>query len=151
MTAVGMPDEHRETAVLVWLDAEKPSLGIAGIDRPPTLDQFGAPLIGIGQFGEAVIIAAQKTDPYWSPFAGPAVITAIALDEIESQAGAANKAFSDLWLTKSSRVIFMSYFIELPDLDDEGLGKAWEGWTLLTLMLRNRVTFTSLLRWSSAF
>ena len=36
MTAVGMPDEHRETAVLVWLDAEKPSLGVAGIDRPPT-------------------------------------------------------------------------------------------------------------------
>jgi FAD/FMN-containing dehydrogenase len=90
-------------------------------------DQFGAPLIGIGQFGEAVVRAAQTTDPYWSPFAGPAVITAIALDEIQSQVRTANQAFSDLWLAKSSRVIFMSYFIELPGLDDEGLEKAWEG------------------------
>jgi hypothetical protein len=89
--------------------------------------QFGAPLIGIGQFGEAVIRAAQTSDPYWSPFAGAAVITAIALDEIESQVKAANQIFSDLWLAKSSRVIFMSYFIELPGFDDEGLGKAWEG------------------------
>jgi len=90
-------------------------------------DQFGAPLIGIGKFGEEVVRAAQTTDPYWSPFAGPAVITAIALDEIESQVRTANQAFSDLWLAKSSRVIFMSYFIELPGLDDEGLEKAWEG------------------------
>jgi D-arabinono-1,4-lactone oxidase len=90
-------------------------------------DEFGAPLIGIGQFGEAVIRAAQTADPYWTPFAGPAVITAIALDEIESQVRAANQAFSDLWLAKSSRVIFMSYFIELPDLDTKGLEKAWEG------------------------
>jgi len=90
-------------------------------------DQFGAPLIGIGQFGEEVVRAAQTTNPYWSPFAGPAVITAIALDEIESQVRTANQVFSDLWLAKSSRVIFMSYFIELPGLDDEGLEKAWEG------------------------
>lgn len=90
-------------------------------------DRFGAPLIGIGQFGEAVIMHAQTSDPYWSPFAGPAVITAIALDEIESQVKTANLAFSDLWLAKSSRVIFMSYFIELPGFDEEGLGRAWEG------------------------
>jgi FAD/FMN-containing dehydrogenase len=90
-------------------------------------DKFGAAVIGIGQFGEAVIMHAQTSDPYWSPFAGPAVITAIALDEIESQVKAANQAFSDLWLAKSSRVMFMSYFIELPGFDDDGLGKAWEG------------------------
>jgi hypothetical protein len=87
-------------------------------------DQFGAPLIGIGQFGEAAIQAAQTTDPYEF---GAAVITAIALDVIESQVETANRAFSDLWLAKSSRVMFMSYFIELPGLDDEGLGKVWEG------------------------
>jgi hypothetical protein len=90
-------------------------------------EQVGAPLIGIGKFIESVIRAAQTTDPYWSPFAGPAVISAVALDEIESQVGTANRTFSELWLAKSSRVIFMSYFIELPDLDDEGLERAWEG------------------------
>jgi FAD/FMN-containing dehydrogenase len=90
-------------------------------------NQFGAPLIGIGQFGEEVIRAAQTTDPYWSPAAGPAVIAKLALDEIERQVKAANQALSDLWLAKSSRAIFMSYFIELPGLDDEGLERVWEG------------------------
>lgn len=90
-------------------------------------DKFGAPLIGIGNFGEKVIIASQTTDPYWSPLAGPAVIAAIGLDSIERDAQAANKNFSDLWLTAASRVIFMSYFVELPGLNDEGLGKVWDG------------------------
>jgi len=104
-------------------------------------DQFGAPLIGIGQFGEAVIIAAQTTDPWWLPPVGPAVITAIALDEIESQVATANQAFSDLWLAKSSRVIFMSYFIEMPGLDDAGLGKAWEGLDVVNNYVRQSGNF----------
>lgn len=97
-------------------------------------DEFGAPLIDIigGKWTEALIRDAQTTDPWWSPFAGPAVIAAIARDEIESQAGAANREFSDLWLTKSSRVVFMSYFIELPGLDDQGLEKVWEGLDVVT-------------------
>lgn len=89
--------------------------------------EFGAGLIGIGEFGEAVVRHAQTSDPYWSPIAGAAVIAAIALDEIESQVKTANQAFSDLWLAKSSRVIFMSYFIELPGLDEDGLRRVWEG------------------------
>jgi hypothetical protein len=120
--------------VLWWDVVANPNPQIPNSAVPPKSacelsheNQFGAPLIGIGQFGEAVIRAAQTTDPYWSPFAGPAVITAIALDEIERQVGTANQAFSDLWLAKSSRVIFMSYFIELPGLNGEGLEKAWEG------------------------
>jgi FAD/FMN-containing dehydrogenase len=90
-------------------------------------DKFGAPLIGIGEFGEAVVRAAQTTNPYWIPPAGPAEITAYAFLEIESQVRKANETFSDLWLAKSSRVIFMSYFIELPALDNKGLEKVWEG------------------------
>jgi FAD/FMN-containing dehydrogenase len=70
------------------------------------------------------------SDPY-NPLAFPPVPTsgfaAIALDEIESQAAAANKIHSDLWLAASSQVMFMSYFIELPDLDTAGLGKVWDG------------------------
>jgi len=89
--------------------------------------QFGAPLIAIGQFAEEVIRAAQTTNPYWSPLAGPAVIAKIALDEIDSQVKTANLNYSELWLAKSSRAIFMSYFVELPNLDDAGLKKAWEG------------------------
>lgn len=97
-------------------------------------DEFGAPLIDIigGEWTEARIRGAQTTDPWWSPIAGPAVIAAIARDEIESQAGKANREFSDLWLAKSSRVIFMSYFIELPGLDDKGLERVWEGLDVVT-------------------
>jgi FAD/FMN-containing dehydrogenase len=90
-------------------------------------NQFGAPLIGIGRFGEELILASQTTDPYWSPIAGPAVIAKLALNEIDTQVQTANQAYSDLWLAKSSRAVFMSYFIELPGLDDEGLKKVWEG------------------------
>ncbi|HLK69645.1 MAG TPA: FAD-binding protein [Bryobacteraceae bacterium] len=88
--------------------------------------KYGAALIGIGEFGEAVVRASQTTDPYWSPLAGPAVITAVALDEIEKQVKAANQVYSDLWLAKSSQVIFMSYFVEMPGYDDAGLARAWE-------------------------
>jgi FAD/FMN-containing dehydrogenase len=104
-----------------------------GTQVPPTAcalaqkDEYGAPVVSIGKFGESVIIASQTTDPYWSPLAGPAVITAVGLDVIESQAKTANQAHSDLWLSTASRVMFMSYFIELPGLDDAGLQKTWEG------------------------
>jgi hypothetical protein len=32
-----------------------------------------------------------------------------------------------LWLTEAARVMFMSYFIELPKIDATGLGKVWDG------------------------
>lgn len=46
---------------------------------------------------------------------------------IETLFDQAASVYSDLWLTKASRVIFMSYFIELPALDNVGLGRAWQG------------------------
>jgi D-arabinono-1,4-lactone oxidase len=46
---------------------------------------------------------------------------------IKPEVAAANKLHSDLWLTGAVRVIFMSYYIPLPGLDDKGLGKAWDG------------------------
>jgi FAD/FMN-containing dehydrogenase len=63
-----------------------------------------------------------------SPIAGAAEITAVATFEtIEPEVATANKSHSDLWLAGAVRVIFMSYFIPLPGLDDAGLGKAWDG------------------------
>jgi D-arabinono-1,4-lactone oxidase len=88
------------------------------------VNQFGAPLIdGIGQYAPIAIRAAQAEK---SSFLA-SLITKFALDEIESQAKAAKETYSDLWLVKSSPVIFMSYFIEIPDLQDVGLGKTWDG------------------------
>jgi hypothetical protein len=103
--------------------------------------KFGAALIGIGDFAEAVVRASQATDPYWSPLAGPAVITAVALDEIEKQVNAANQIHTDLWLAKSSQVIFMSYFVEMPNLDEAGLARAWESLEVVDNYVRQSGNF----------
>jgi FAD/FMN-containing dehydrogenase len=92
---------------------------------------FGAPMLGgIAGYAARYVRASQYYSNPYNPFHLPPVPTAgfaaIALDEIESQAGAANKVHSDLWLAESSQVMFMSYFIEMPNLDAAGLGKVWD-------------------------
>lgn len=90
-------------------------------------DEYGAPyLTGIAQIGAYLAQESQYYDVAVNPIAGPAVITAAGLDVIESDGSAANLAYSDLWLTGAVAVIFMSYFIPLSDLDEEGLGKVWD-------------------------
>lgn len=89
-------------------------------------NEFGAPILGgLGKYAPIAIRLAQAANS--SLLGGASVITKIALDEIESQGQAANQIYSDLWLVKSSPVIFMSYFIEIPDLQDVGLGITWDG------------------------
>ena len=122
------------SALVLWWDVDKnpnrPIPNSAVKPKPKTAcelsneNQFGAPLIGgIAKYALPVILDAQGTaDDLLA-----SIIARAALGEIESQVGKANETFSDLWLAESSRVIFMSYFIELPSLDDAGLGKTWEG------------------------
>ena len=93
--------------------------------------EFGAPSLGgIAGYAAQYLRASQYySDPY-DPLQFPPVPTAgfaaLALNEIESQAAAASKAHSELWLAASSQAMFMSYFIELPNLDAAGLGKVWD-------------------------
>ncbi|MEP7310613.1 MAG: D-arabinono-1,4-lactone oxidase [Acidobacteriota bacterium] len=92
---------------------------------------FGAPLLGgIKGFAAKYVRESQYFSNPYNPFHFPPVPTAgfaaIALDEIESQSAAANNVHSELWLAESSQVMFMSYFIELPDLDTAGLGMVWD-------------------------
>lgn len=85
---------------------------------------FGAPyLIPMEPILEPPLIAAQYLG---NKTASNAIIDAgyLTIETLFDQAAA---VYSDLWLTRASRVIFMSYFIELPALDDSGLGKAWQG------------------------
>jgi FAD/FMN-containing dehydrogenase len=94
--------------------------------------KFGAPLLGgLAGYGAQFVRASQYYSNPYSPFHVPPVpsagFAAIALDEIERQAGVANQAHSELWLSEASQVMFMSYFIELPNLDAAGLGKVWDG------------------------
>ena len=91
--------------------------------QPP---EYGAPyLTGIAKWGADFALNSQ----YWNlPTDGAAEITAIATFQvIKPEVDTANKSYSDLWLTGAVRVIFMSYYIPLPGLDDKGLGKAWDG------------------------
>ena len=49
------------------------------------------------------------------------------LDAIARQADSASRQHSELWLDAALRVIFMSYFVELPSLDETGLSAVWQG------------------------
>ena len=46
---------------------------------------------------------------------------------IQNQFEKAKSEAKELWLEDALRVMFMSYFIELPGFDGVGLGKAWRG------------------------
>jgi FAD/FMN-containing dehydrogenase len=51
----------------------------------------------------------------------------VAMDVIEDQVLAAGEHHSDLWLRKAIQGMFMSYFLELPALDEAGLRRVWQG------------------------
>ena len=94
--------------------------------------EYGAPYIsGLAGYALKYVQDSQYFHDPYNPVHFPPVPTAgyvaIALDDIESQVNAANKLHLDLWLAKAARVMFMSYFIELPNLDKEGLSKVWDG------------------------
>lgn len=95
-------------------------------DKDPP--EYGAPLLsGLASFGEPVIRELQYQNPLFPLLPPPvAPIPAIAMSEIESQVKEANEVYSDLWLTEASRVVFMSYFVELPGLDKAGLSRLWQ-------------------------
>jgi hypothetical protein len=125
--------------VLWWDEVANPTPPIPNSATPtPTAcalaqaGTFGAPMLGgLAEWGAQFVRASQYYGNPYNPFQLPPVptagFTAIALDEIESQAGAANQKYSELWLCEASQVMFMSYFIELPNLDADGLGKVWDG------------------------
>ena len=80
------------------------------------------------QFGAHVAERAQYDYAALDPFAGPAVIAAITFDvhpSLTSQRP--THCIPNLWLTGAVQVIFMSYYIPLPGLNDAGLEKVWNG------------------------
>jgi FAD/FMN-containing dehydrogenase len=87
-------------------------------------EDYGAPYLPIIEgISEQAALAAQAA----SSKDGAKILSFLASLAVDLQVSVANGKHSDLWLSSASRVIFMSYYVELPNIDDEGLSKAWRG------------------------
>jgi hypothetical protein len=116
--------------VLWWDIVSNPSPTIPNSATEPTT---ACVLSGEDDFGASKIPSPGVPDTqYMSLYVPAATVTALGLDVIVLQAAAANKEYSELWLASASQVMFMSYFIELPNLDADGLGKVWSGLDAVT-------------------
>ena len=101
-------------------------------------DVYGAPYLGAGEsFGEAAGMFAQQSRVQ----AVASTFMDLANNHIESLFDTAATLYSDMWLTSAARVIFMSYFIELPDLAETGLTKAWQGLNAVVNRLNSKNDF----------
>jgi FAD/FMN-containing dehydrogenase len=101
---------------------------------------FGAPyLIPMEPIIEPPLIAAQYAGILGKLVASTIIDTGYLT--VEALFNQATTVYSDLWLTKASRVIFMSYFIELPALDDAGLSKTWKGLEAVMARLQSSTDF----------
>ncbi|MFZ6731935.1 FAD-binding protein [Undibacterium sp. Ji42W] len=89
-------------------------------------NEFGAPYLPYAaKIAEDAAIYAQSFDAPIVGTAAAAMITSTAISVIKGEVKAAAQKNSDLWLSEAARVIFMSYFIELPDLGAESLSTVW--------------------------
>ena len=101
-------------------------------------DIFGAPyLVPLEPIIEPPLIAAQ----YAGIPSAASTIVETGFTTVEGFFDQAATVYSDLWLTKASRVIFMSYFIELPSLDDAGLAKTWQGLDAVMARIQSSTAF----------
>jgi FAD/FMN-containing dehydrogenase len=102
-------------------------------------DEFGAPNEGaiVEPIAEKAAILAQQ-----SGFPAPArLLMDAAFNTVEKLFDTAATAYSDMWLTQAARVIFMSYFVELPAIDEAGLTRAWQGLDAVVSRLNSSTDF----------
>jgi FAD/FMN-containing dehydrogenase len=117
--------------LVLWWDIVNPNPPT--IPNSPTDPPTACALAEEGKYGAGKIppLIVPSTQ-YMSWYVPAASAAAIALDVIEGQADEANKNYSELWLSTASQVMFMSYFIELPNLDAAGLAQVWTGLDAVT-------------------
>jgi hypothetical protein len=122
---------HVQNFLVLWWDiVANPNPAIPNSATEPAT---ACTLSQEGEFGAGKIPSPGVADTqYLSLYVPAAALAAIALDVIVLQATIANKDHSELWLSEASQVMFMSYFVELPNLDAAGLGKVWNGLDAVT-------------------
>ena len=128
---------------LCWDAVENPSPPTPNTVQPAAsacslaaLHEFGAPNEGlIEPIAELAAQIAQEADS-WGGLTGANSIMTIAFSQIEKLFDAGAQVNTDLWLSQAARVMFMSYFVELPNLDDSGLGKVWKALDAVSQLVR---------------
>ncbi|MEP6537079.1 MAG: D-arabinono-1,4-lactone oxidase [Bryobacteraceae bacterium] len=135
--------------LVLWWDvdpspATKTPLQPAAVPDPcvhARKDEFGAALSFIDPIAQpnAQLHQSDKLGPLGVSLAHTDVQTCFSA--IETQFENAKKKNKELWLEDALRVMFMSYFIELPAFDDAGLGKAWRGLQAVSDRLRSSNKF----------
>ena len=98
-------------------------------------DEYGAPMLREEKLAEEAAILAQGT----KALAG--LVTVAGIGSISGSVDVANAQYSDLWLTKAARVMFMSYFIEMPAIDAPSLGKVWDSLQVVGKRMREGSSF----------
>ena len=116
---------------LCW-DLKPPEQGISNQEDHPDSacklageDEYGAKLLdpALEYLGQKAALAAQESNNLLLPY----TINGAAMKNIQNQVDTANAKYSDLWLGEAARVIFMSYFISMPDLSEASLRAVWPG------------------------
>jgi FAD/FMN-containing dehydrogenase len=133
----------------LWWDVDGSPATMTPLQAPTVPDacaharrnEFGAPLSFIDP------VAQQNAQLHQSDKLGLLGVS-LARDDvntcflaIETQFENAKKKNKELWLEEALRVMFMSYFIELPDFGAAGLGKVWRGLQAVSDRLRNSTRF----------
>ncbi len=119
--------------------AGEPGVAVASACTIAEDDRFGAPLQA-----PPVERAAERGGEYVQLKGTRAEAIGLidfSFADIELQVDRAVREHSDLWLADAARVVFMSYFIELPRIDAEGLGKVWRGLDAVRSRLRDSEAF----------
>ena len=67
-------------------------------------------------------------------------LCAVGMTTVETQAESANAANQELWLKTATRVMFLGYFIELPNTNsgEPALGKVWDALQIVTDKVNDR-------------
>jgi hypothetical protein len=86
---------------------------------------YGAPLLGPIEEPAAEQAALTAQESGLGGLTLAAMISNVAINNIQSFVQTADTNGSDLWLTAAVRTIFMSYFVPLPDLGSAGLSLIW--------------------------
>jgi len=127
-------DPYNNDFLILWWDIhddlEPPQPANFDTNSVPTAckfaseNSFGAPYEGKVEewFTDHLIEDVQ----YLGTRKFPMLAIGLAFKAIVKMFGAAKKKATDLWLSQAARTGFISYFIEIPGLNEEGLATVWQ-------------------------